>query len=378
MEYSKFNEEEENRARFAERVLETYSPSGEESALASLLLNELDSRGLSPRIDRAGNVISEIGKGPRSLLLCPHIDTVPGILSVKREGNLLYGRGACDAKGALLSMLFAFEDLAEEYRKNQLNLLSSRVVFAGVVEEERESVGLSQLITDGLKANAAIFGEPCGSSKVAIGYRGHVPISFEIRTKEGHASAPWNATNAAEVAFTLYENIRTKLTDSKEPESLESVSVAVTRIESGTAHNVIPGLSKMSLDIRLPLGTSSNNIIPEIGQIIAEMERKEMCTITSNLARPTEPYRVRLDSKIVRAINRSILKLGFEKPSFIVKSGTGDMNTYAQAFGVDALTYGPGDTKLSHTSDEFVDLTEVFNCTKVLVRTAEEFFRLES
>jgi [amino group carrier protein]-lysine/ornithine hydrolase len=379
LEYLKFDNDEENkRAGLAERVLETYSPSGEESDLASLLLSELQDRGLSAKIDPAGNVISEIGRGPRSLLLCPHIDTVPGFLPVRREGTLLYGRGACDAKGALLSMLFAFEDLAEEYGKNKLNLLSSRVVFAGVVEEERESAGLSQLITDGVKANAAIFGEPCGLSKVAIGYRGHIPISFEILTKEGHASAPWNAKNAAEVAFFLYENMRTKLTNGKDWNSIDTVSVAITRIESGTAHNVIPGLAKMSLDIRLPFGTSSKNVISEIEKIAVEIEKKEMCKITSSLARPTEPYRARLDSKIVRAINRSILKLGFDKPSFVVKSGTGDMNTYAETFDVDALTYGPGDTKLSHTSDEFVDLAEVFDCAKVLVGTAEEFFGFEN
>lgn len=371
-------EEREKRIRFAMKVLETYSPSLEESALASLLFSELQSRGLSPRIDDAGNVICEIGKGPRSLLLCPHIDTVPGILPVRKEGNHLFGRGACDAKGALLSMLFAFEDLAEDYKLNRLNLVSSCVIFAGVVQEERESAGLNELIKEGVKADAAIFGEPCGLTKVTIGYRGHLPVSIEIQTKEGHASAPWNAKNAAEVAFSLYDAIRDKLTGGKEARNLESISVAITRIESGTAHNVIPGLAKMSLDIRLPFGTSSGKVASEVRKIIAELETKEGCKITPKFSIPTEPYKARMDSKIVRAINRSILKLGFEKPSFIAKSGTGDMNTYAKAFGVDALTYGPGDTKLSHTSDEFVDIDEMFNCSRVLVGTTAEFFGLEN
>jgi LysW-gamma-L-lysine carboxypeptidase len=379
LEYGRMNDDvRESRVRFAEKVLETYSPSGSESALANLLVKELEARGLSPRLDDAGNVICEIGKGPLSLLLCPHIDTVPGILTVKKEGKRLYGRGACDAKGALISMLFAFEDLADEYRQNRLNLLSSRIIFAGVVEEEKESAGLDRLIKDGVKANAAIFGEPCGVSKVAIGYRGHLPVSFEIYTKEGHASAPWNATNAAEVAFSLYKEIRDRLTKRKDSQNVESISVAITRIESGRAHNVIPGYAKMSLDIRLPLDTSSKQVASEIEKIVSETENNERCRIISKISSATEPYRAKLDSKIVRAINRSILKLGFEKPSFIVKSGTGDMNTYANSFGIDAVTYGPGDTKLSHTTDEWVDIDELFNCAKVLVATAEEFFRLEN
>jgi [amino group carrier protein]-lysine/ornithine hydrolase len=367
-------ERKESRIAIAERILSTYSPSGEEGELATLIRLELERHGLRPRNDSAGNVICEIGSGSGSLLFCPHIDTVPGRLPVRREGSILYGRGATDAKGALISMLFAFEDIAEESGRDPSKNSLGRLIFAAVVEEERESKGLNQLIKDNVRADAAIFGEPCGVNRVTIGYRGHVPVSFEIVTKEAHSSAPWNATNAAEVAFSLYESLRKTLA-TPQSQSIDSVSVAITKIQSGSSHNVIPGHAQLSVDIRIPIGASAAKVAKTVREIASENEKSHNCSITANLASSTEPYRAKMDSKIVRAINRSIIKAG-RKPSFISKSGTGDMNTYAQAFGVEAVTYGPGDTRLSHTESEFVDMEDVFACARVLTRTHAEFFAL--
>ena len=369
------DQKKEARIAFAVKILSTYSPSGEEGELAALLRSELETRGLDPKSDAAGNVICEIGSGSRTLLFCPHIDTVPGRLPVRREGNVLYGRGASDAKGSLLSMLFAFEDIAEGLEKDPIKKSKSRLIFAAVVEEERESKGLDQLIKDNVRADAAIFGEPCGVNRVTVGYRGHVPVSFEIVTKEAHASAPWITTNAAEVAFSLYESLRTSLA-TPQSESIDSVSVAITKIESGTSHNVIPGYAKMSVDIRVPIGMSAEKVAKKVSEIASESEKSHRCRIVSNLAGWTEPYRAKLDSKIVRSMSRAIIKFGL-KPSFISKSGTGDMNTYALALAVDSITYGPGDTRLSHTDSEFIDMEDVFACATVLVGTHSEFFAFE-
>ncbi len=110
----RFTPEKKQRAfGLGEELLSIYSPSGNEGELARFIFEELKSRKLGPWRDEAGNVLCEIGSGKRSLLLCPHMDTVPGNLPVKNEGMKIFGRGACDAKGALLAMLIAFEDIAE-------------------------------------------------------------------------------------------------------------------------------------------------------------------------------------------------------------------------------------------------------------------------
>jgi LysW-gamma-L-lysine carboxypeptidase len=362
------------RISLAEKILETYSPSGEEGKIAEILRIELENCGLSPRIDAAGNVICDIGFGSDSLLLCPHVDTIPGKLPFRQEGSVMYGRGASDAKGALLSMLFAFEDMAKELEGDPARKAQGRVTFAAVVEEERESTGLNQLIKDNVRANGAIFGEPGGLNRITIGYRGHLPVSFEVTTKEAHASAPWTTTNAAEVSFLLYDTLRKKLS-ARESQGNASVSVALTKIESGVSHNVIPGKAKMSVDVRIPIGLAAKDIAKIIVEVASKIEGPANCKVATSFGELTEPYKAKLNSKLVRAMTRSMARLNL-KPSFISKSGTGDMNTYALAFGVDAVTYGPGDPRLSHTDLEYIDMEEVFSCATVLVYACKEFFEL--
>jgi LysW-gamma-L-lysine carboxypeptidase len=89
-----------------------------------------DSR--TSRTDRAGNSIGEMGTGKRHLLFCGHMDTVPGVIRVRREGDRIYGRGAADAKSPMCAMISA-----AAAAKNP----SVRVTMACVTREEGDSLG---------------------------------------------------------------------------------------------------------------------------------------------------------------------------------------------------------------------------------------------
>lgn len=360
---------EEGRSRLIEQVIRTYSPSGSEGRVASLLHSELKSKGFSPYIDRAGNVVCETGSGNTALLLCGHMDTVPGELKVEVKEGYISGRGACDAKGALLSLLFAFEDLGKS------DLLDGRLIFVGVTEEERSSDGLNELISNKIRSDYAIFGEPGGSSRITVGYRGHLTTRLEVVTQEVHASAPNLTANSIEVAFEIYNEIKKEF-NALQSNSTDQVSAAVTEIHAGTAHNVIPGRTIMTIDLRLPIGVQSEEAKMNVEKVISKFRStgKDL-GIRVSFDEPTEAYKVRLDSLLVRAMNRAILKSG-KKPSLISKSGTGDMNTYALSFGIDAVTYGPGEAKMSHTSEERVKISEIFECSKIVCSGASELFMM--
>ncbi len=100
-------------------TLKIYTPSEKEGPLASFLLgqmrDEFDFR--NTRIDSAGNVLGEIGQGSTHVLLCGHMDTVPGELPVKLEGGRIFGRGAVDAKSALCAIIVAASQLREKKLK---------------------------------------------------------------------------------------------------------------------------------------------------------------------------------------------------------------------------------------------------------------------
>jgi [amino group carrier protein]-lysine/ornithine hydrolase len=367
----------ENDAKFdprtdlAFKVISEYSPSGQERGVARIIFDYLRERKLSPRIDAVGNVICEVGHGENSVLLCGHIDTVPGELPVKLEEGTIFGRGACDAKGPLLSLLFAFEKLA-----TSVALTPGKIVFAGVTEEERESTGLAELIRQGIKTNYAFFGEPGGVSKITVGYRGHLTLRMVIVTPEIHASAPKFVTNSVELLFEIYKSLKVAL--GAENGSLDKISVSLTEISSGTAHNVIPGKTTATIDIRIPLGSQVTQVKEVVEEVVSKVRLGASdATILTNYDEPTEPYRVSLNSPLVRALSRSVLRTG-AKPQFITKSGTGDMNTYARTFGVDAVTYGPGEAKLSHSSDEKVLLSEIFSCSEIIASAVKELITAES
>ena len=91
-----------------EKALKLYTPSLREKSMADFLADKCDDLGFHDiHIDDVGNLIATKGSGSPKILLCGHMDTVPGRVRVRKEGDSLFGRGSSDAKGPLIAMLFA-------------------------------------------------------------------------------------------------------------------------------------------------------------------------------------------------------------------------------------------------------------------------------
>ena len=103
------------------------------------LLQTLRDGGVEPRVDAAGNVRASRGSGAPHLVFNTHIDTVPPHVPFDRDGDVIRGRGSCDAKGPLAVMVAAFLD-AEWSGKGTLTL-------AITPDEEVLSTGAHALMT---------------------------------------------------------------------------------------------------------------------------------------------------------------------------------------------------------------------------------------
>lgn len=121
--------------RFAADMLEGLvrieSLSGQERAASEWLVAVMRGLGLRAHVDEAGSAVGIIGDDSpeaRELVLLGHIDTVPGRVPVRREGDLLFGRGTVDAKGPLAAFVMA----AATAKLGP----GVRVVVIGAVEEE--------------------------------------------------------------------------------------------------------------------------------------------------------------------------------------------------------------------------------------------------
>ena len=177
--------------------LEIYSPSRSESQLANFLKDVCMDLGFeTANIDSVGNMIAVRGNGEPIILLCGHMDTVPGIVPVRLDGDYMYGRGASDAKAPLVSMLLAAADIPKQ---------TGTIIFAGVVDEEGNATGIKNLVKDtNLNPHYAIFGEPSGIENITISYKGRLEIRLMCDVdNSAHASAPWLSLNAID-EFIIY------------------------------------------------------------------------------------------------------------------------------------------------------------------------------
>ena len=333
------------------KALEIYTPSRSESQLAVLIKEKcLDDLGFERvSIDSVGNVIATKGSGEPRILLCGHMDTVPGQIPVKIDSGYLFGRGASDAKAPLIAMLLAGSEF------NQ----SGTIIFAGVVDEEGNATGIKELVKYNLSVDYAIFGEPSGINKITVSYKGRLALRLTCDVLDSaHASAPWLSKNSIEEMYEVWRLLsyeissRYNMTERKS----ESVSLSLTEISGGSSHNVTPQKCKITIDVRIPNGTKCKDVLDSLASIIKNICELRKVKITYRIEDMTEPFEADHSSPIVRALSLSILDVCKVRPLLLRKTGTGDMNVLGNSLNIPVVTYGPGEPHASHSKEEKVEI----------------------
>ena len=320
-------------------------------------------------IDSVGNVIATKGNDEPRILLCGHMDTVPGQIPVKIEDGFIYGRGASDAKAPLIAMLLA----ASEYPKQR-----GTIIFAGVVDEEGNATGVKQLVKSKLSVDYAIFGEPSGIENITIAYKGRLAVRLTCDVgSSAHASAPWLAKNSIEEMCDFWNAIKSEINRAGTRENkTNSISCSLTEITGGSSHNVTPQKCKITLDVRIPTITTCEKVLEIIDGAITEVATKKGVKATYRIEDKTEPFEANHNSTIVRALSLSILDVCKKRPILVRKTGTGDMNILGNALKIPMITFGPGDPHTSHTVDERVEIEEYVSSIEVFSRALFHMSRL--
>jgi len=354
-------------------ALRVYSPTRREGRLASLIKRRMREEFSYKKIltDPVGNVIAEAGRGSRTILLCGHMDTVPGNLPVLVKDGKVYGRGAVDAKSPLCAMVAAGSQLQDS---------GMRVVVACVTREEGDSLGIQSLINSGRRFDFAVFGEPAGSGKVTVGYRGRVGVRLTARTEGGHAGSPWAHESAVDASMSLLDSLKKYESDHQVPnDHYRSLSICLTLIRGGNYHNIVPNLARLTLDVRVPVGTTCDQVEHDIGRIVARHSSVGgPASLEVAFEEGTEPYEVDGSSSLLRAFQRAIILKTHRRPVMVRKTGTGDMNTLGAQRGIQCVTYGPGEASLSHTKHEAVELNDYFKSIEVLTEAVRQLETLSA
>lgn len=358
--------------KLLEKALKIYTPSLSEKPMAEFLAGKCDEFGFDKiKIDDVGNVIAKKGSGSPSILLCGHMDTVPGKIKVKKDNGYMYGRGSSDAKAPLIAMLVAAASIHEDL---------GTIIFVGVVDEEGNATGIKNIIKQDIYADYAIFGEPSGLKQITISYKGRLAIKLRINVKNSaHASAPWLSKNAIEEAIILSKELKKILeTDNTNEKKSRIVTVTITEIKGGISHNVIPNECDITIDIRIPINMGCKEIAEKISDTINNISKKREIEVLYSILDETEPFETSHNSMLIRAFTLGIIDIVKERPMLIRKTGTGDMNIIGNQIKIPMVSYGPGDPHESHTTNERISIREYLNGIEVYKKTLQHLKRLHN
>ncbi len=307
-------------------AIESHSQApGREAAIGRFLVDWFHARGIEaesvPAIGDRANVIAWHGPPSldtravgRTLLLNGHIDTVPAgamanAFTPRIEDGVLWGRGACDMKGAVAAMCGV---LVAAHRSQALGELpvtslatpgaagppaggigelpgtksatgpssdgstssdglgelpgtglatpcdresspiSGTLVFVGTVDEETGSLGVKRLVESGLKADYAVVGEPT-NLRAAIAHKGACFIRIVLTGRGAHGSCPEKGVSAASygarIVTALENELRPRLAKRTYP-LLGASTVSVGRISGGTEPNIVAERCEIDVDRR--------------------------------------------------------------------------------------------------------------------------------
>ncbi|UCG89298.1 MAG: [LysW]-lysine hydrolase [Gemmatimonadota bacterium] len=345
-----------------EGLVRIASPSGHESAASHFLVDWMSRHGFDAQVDEVGNAVGVRGDGSREILLLGHIDTFQGIVPVRREGRLLFGRGTVDAKGPLAA--FAVAAAAVEPQTEW------RVTVVGAVEEEAASSRGARHILESRGNDppiVCVIGEPSRWDRITLGYKGRLMLDAIMRVPLGHSAG--NLKLPPELGVDLW---RTVTAFCEERDAARQAQRAFDRLmpalqQMNSANDDTHGVVTLTIGFRLGPRDQPETLPGELEARLAEWARREGITdMQLRFAGAERTHKAPKATPLVRAFLASI-RAAKGTPRFVLKTGTSDMNVVAPGWPATSLAaYGPGDSSLDHTPDEHIDLAEYARAVEVL------------
>lgn len=330
--------------------------------------------GFKVRVDEIGNLIGEVGEGTPKILLCGHMDTVPGYIPVRIIDGKLYGRGAVDAKSPLASMILAASSVTEK-------VSSGKIVVVGTIEEEKSGRGVKHLIEKGLSADYAVFGEPSGIENIVIGYKGNLKLKITCKTQTGHSASPWLFENSIEKAFEICNMIKGIHFPNEDLNSrFYSLTSCILRLKGGeSAANNVPWRCEAIVDIRVPPQLTCLEVLEEINDRLTQYRNaNQKVTVKIQVIDSTEAFELSKNNRLVHVLSSTIREIRGKIPVLVRKTGTSDMNILGRILKIPIVAYGPGNSSLDHTPNEHIEIKDYMDCIKIFQKFLAKMFSYNS
>ena len=312
------------------------STTGCEGHAGGLLASYLRGRGFTVTeqpVDAARfNVIAMPPSSAVALVFSTHFDCVPPFFPSRLEGDRIYGRGSCDAKGILAAQVAAADRL--------MRAGESRVGLVFVVGEERGSDGAR-------RANEAapggcrflIDGEPT-DNRLGLATRGILRLKLCATGRAAHSSFPELGESAIDKLIDALIELRS--IELPSDPVLGRTHYTVGLIAGGVAPNVVSPSAEAEVMFRTVCDAA------DVRRAVAPLERR--VTIEHVLEVP--PARL----TTVPGYDAAVFPYTTDIPFL---SGWGE-----------PLLFGPGSIHAAHTADESVAIAELTEAADHYVRIA--------
>ena len=330
-------------------LISTPSVSRDEKAAADVLQRKIKEWRLPCK--RIGNnliVAKRLSKKKPTMLLNAHIDTVKPVETWTRdpfvptiEDGKLYGLGANDCGGGLVSLLQVYRILSEEKD------IPYNIIYVASCEEEVSGQnGFSAVLPELPPIDVAIVGEPTGMNP-AIAEKGLMVIDGVAHGKSGHAARN-EGVNAINEVLDDLQWLRDYQFRKVSP-FLGETRATVTVVHAGTQHNVIPDKVEFVIDVRTNEYYQNEFVFAFLQKHMKSELNARSFRLHSSFFPENHP--------LIKRCKRMRMK----------PYGSPTLSDQA-LMPFPSFKLGPGESSRSHTADEYIEIDEIHNAIKTYVK----------
>jgi len=361
-------------------TLDVWDPSHQDLATSPYFIPSRDSYEGSPNVV---GVLKGQGGG-KSIILNGHIDVVPegdrtkwkhDPFSGKIEDGKMYGRGTTDMKGGNVALLLAMEAIIQSGIK-----LKGDVIFQSVIEEESGGVGTLATLLRNYTADAALIPEPT-NMKLFIKQQGSMWFRVTIEGLSAHAGTRYEGVSAIEQAWKIHQGIL--MLEKKRNDLVNDplyshipipIPINVGKIQGGSWPSSVPDL--VTMEGRIGVGPHEtmqdvkNQLTDHLASLCAEDEwLKDHPVKVEFFGGQWVPNAVETDHPFATLMQENFETVYQRKIRIEASPWGTDAGLLGQVGGIPALVIGPGETKVAHYPNEYIEIKEILQAARLFALT---------
>lgn len=336
-----------------------------------------------PVEENRSNLIASVGSGSPVIGLSGHMDVVsagneaawtsdPFVLA-ERDGKL-YGRGTNDMKAGLLNIVLAMIEMKEN---GLLEEGKGSIKFMATVGEEVGGAGARQLYEEGHMDDVDYLWvtEP-SVDDIIFSHKGSMNYRVDSIGEAAHSSMPHLGHNAidtlAEFIVAMNDKFRSNAPSN---ETLGEFVINATIIEGGQQTNSIPESAHIEINSRTIPEFDNQKVKDTFEELAAEFNKDGERIIVTNTMDLESVFTDGKSSFVEHMVEVGEKALGWELP-IIGSPGVTDAANLLKdkdpSFGF--AMFGPGETRMAHKVDEYVDKDIYVKFTKIIQEVCQLTF----